>query len=267
MAYEVQNFDQDVLETSQQTPVIVDFWAPWCGPCQFLGPVIEKLAREADGQWQLVKVNSDQHPELSAQYRVQGIPAVKMFVEGQVAAEFTGALPEPAIRRWLAQHLPSASRKMLQQAQQLTQADQPEAAAQLLEQVLAQEPQNAQAALALARLRLLAQPAQAAELLRLAERDGELLQTAGQLAHLAQLLQPGEPLPPGPGQAPMQAGLAALAQGDFAAALETFIQVVATQRSYHEKAAEKACLGIFAYLGEAHEITKQYRRRFSMALY
>ncbi|MCU0450038.1 MAG: tetratricopeptide repeat protein [Bernardetiaceae bacterium] len=267
MAFEVQNFAQDVLEASQQTPVVVDFWAPWCGPCQFLGPVIEKLAREADGQWQLVKVNSDEHPELSAQYRVQGIPAVKMFVEGRVAAEFTGALPEPAIRRWLAQHLPSASRKALQMAQQLIQAGQPEAAAQQLAQVLAQEPQNAQAAMALARLRLFDQPAQAAELLRLAERDGELLQTAEQLAHLAHLLAPGAGLPAGPGQATFQAGLAALATRDFGAALEAFIQVVATHRAYHEKAAEKACLGIFAYLGEGHEITKQYRRRFGMALY
>lgn len=100
-------FQTDVLDKSHEKPVVVDFWAPWCGPCRVLGPTIEKLAKESKGRWRLVKVNADTHADLARRYGVRGIPAVKLFVDGSVRAEFAGALPEPALRRWLDQHLPA----------------------------------------------------------------------------------------------------------------------------------------------------------------
>ncbi|ACY47171.1 thioredoxin [Rhodothermus marinus] len=102
-------FQKEVIEKSHEKPVVVDFWAPWCGPCRILGPVLEKLARESKGAWRLVKVNTDQHPELAMHYGVRGIPTVKLFRNGEVVDEFVGALPEPAVRRWLQQHVPEPS--------------------------------------------------------------------------------------------------------------------------------------------------------------
>lgn len=103
-------FQTHVLEKSHEKPVLVDFWAPWCGPCRALGPTLDKLARESGGAWRLVKINTDAHQALSQRFGVRGIPAVKLFVDGEVAAEFTGALPEVQVRQWLAQHLPASAR-------------------------------------------------------------------------------------------------------------------------------------------------------------
>lgn len=101
------DFDQDVIEKSHSKPVVVDFWAPWCGPCRILGPAIKKLARESKGAWRLVKINVDAHGDLAVRFGVRGIPAVKMFHDGQVVAEFTGALSEPQLRQWLTDNLPA----------------------------------------------------------------------------------------------------------------------------------------------------------------
>lgn len=102
----MDKFEQEVIAKSFEKPVLVDFWAPWCGPCRVLGPTIEKLAKESSGAWRLVKINVDQHPVLSQRFEIRSIPSVKLFWQGKVHNEFMGALPEPALRKWLDQHLP-----------------------------------------------------------------------------------------------------------------------------------------------------------------
>jgi putative thioredoxin len=105
MSYEVTNFQKDVIERSREAPVVVDFWAPWCGPCRMLGPVVEKLASEADGKWSLVKVDTDQNQDIAAQYQIRGIPNLKLFVNGEVVSEQVGALPEPVLKEWIEDYL------------------------------------------------------------------------------------------------------------------------------------------------------------------
>ncbi|MFP4352346.1 MAG: thioredoxin [Puniceicoccaceae bacterium] len=97
--------DKDVVHASEKVPVLVDFWAPWCAPCQMLGPVLEKLERKAGGSWKLVKINVDEEPQLARRFGVRGIPAMKLFKSGEVVAELSGYRPEEILESWVQMNL------------------------------------------------------------------------------------------------------------------------------------------------------------------
>ena len=149
-----QTFQTDVVDKSFETPVVVDFWAAWCGPCRALTPVLEKLADEADGAWILAKVDVDAHQRVAGSMGIQGIPAVKAFKDGAVVAEFTGALPEPHVRNWLTQLGPSAAELLVQEGSAAEASGDLERASQLYRQAVSQEPANAEARSALGRVDL-----------------------------------------------------------------------------------------------------------------
>ncbi len=102
-----QEFNSEVLQASKQVPVLVDFWAEWCGPCRVLGPILDKIGDEYRDKLKVVKVNTEQNQQLALQYRIQSIPAVKLFMDGRVVGEFVGALPEASVKAFLAEHLPN----------------------------------------------------------------------------------------------------------------------------------------------------------------
>jgi putative thioredoxin len=270
MEYEATNFEYEVIEQSFRLPIVVDFWAPWCGPCQFLGPIIEKLAAEAEGKWELVKVNVDEHPDISQMFHIRGIPAVKMFAKGRVVAEFSGALPEGQIRQWLKTHIPSEVDDWVFAAENLFAEEKMGEAKALLEKALAIEPQHPQAAFQLAKIVLLEDPNRAEGLLHIALHEPKniiFIESMQKMVKLLQIAHRPELLEDVPVKPIFLTGLKSLSEREFGAALEKFIQVVTINKSFHHEAAKDACIAIFHYLGEQHDITKQYRRKFSMALY
>lgn len=269
METDVANFAEDVIETSRTTPVLVDFWAPWCGPCRTLGPILDRLAGESEGKWRLVKINTDQNPDISREYGIRGIPAVKLFADGVVIDEFTGVLPEYAVKQWLEKALPSENKKRLDRAEMEIGAGNGEAAEALLNDILDEEPGNPKARVLLAQLLAFRDPARAAELVAGTAFAGPgFIQTEEAIQTIARLfdLDPSS-LPDGPARAAYADALGALVERDFELAVERFIDVIQIDRYYDDDGARKACVALFTLLGNDHPSVKQHRRRFDMALY
>lgn len=270
MAYEVEDFQQDVIETSDETPVLVDFWAPWCGPCRQLSPVLESLADEAD-DWTLVKVNVDDNQEPAQAYGVRGIPAVKLFVDGEVAAEFTGAKPEHAIRKWLDENMPSEEKNRIEKAKQLLENGDREEAEHQLWPVLEENPDHDEAQVHMARALAFKDPKRAKALAEESDIADPMLRQVRDavqtLARLLELAENSDDLPEGEGRDDYAAAIDFLVDHDYDAALDHFIDVVRVNRDYDDDGARKACIALFTLLGEQHPVTQEHRRTFDMALY
>jgi putative thioredoxin len=270
MSYEVTDFEVQVLQRSRSVPVLVDFWAPWCGPCRGLGPVLEHLAGQAQGRWELIKVNTEAHPDLATAFRIASIPAVKLFANGKVVDEFVGALPEPEIRRFLERTLPSPHAARIAQARQrLTEGSLAEAA-QLLEPVLQAEPDHDEARVLLAQAFMTTAPERSLALLKtLGPKSGfaQAAQAVRTLARLALLARQPGGLPEARERDRYLTGAAAVRCGDYATALEALIGVLERDRNYDNGGAKEACKAIFQILGRRHPLAERYFRAFSSALH
>lgn len=270
MSHDVQNFEAEVIERSHTMPVLVDFWAEWCAPCRILGPILERLATKAQGQWELAKVDTEQHQEAAMRYGVQSIPNVKLFVDGQVADEFVGALPEERVEQWLKSALPSRYRDQLKKAQQLIVDGKLRKAQKLLQQVVDAEPDNHQAAVLLAQTHLEKDPQKAVETLQNVTPASEFFDAAEAVRTFGNMfyaVKHAKQLPDDPVKDLYLEAIKHIQSGDFEQALHNFITVIRKNRRYQEDGARKACVAIFNFLGNDHELTRTYRSEMSSALY
>ena len=270
MTYDVQDFDKEVIERSYTLPVLVDFWAEWCGPCKVLGPILERLAKQHEGEWALAKLDTEEHRAIAAKYTIRSIPNVKLFVDGEVGDEFVGALPEPAVVEWLSKAVPSKYRVQLDGARQLLLEGRASSAQEMLETIIAAEPNNDQAIVLLGQTFLgsdASRAVKAVEPIALGSKHFESAEAIKTLAAMVARLEEPHSLPQDSVRDDYLAAIRDAGSNDFESALDRFVAVIRKHRYYDDDGSRKACIAIFKLLGEEDEMARRYRPVFSNALY
>lgn len=263
LIYEVQDFQREVLERSREIPVLVDFWAPWCGPCKALTPAIEAAVRKFAGRVALAKVNTDVHQEWAQRAGVRGIPNVKLIIGGRVVDEFTGAQPQSAVEQFLERTLPPPPTDILADVDALL-ADGHVADAHALLMHAARDPDAPSGVwLRLARMLLLDDPRTALGLLARIPGDAREADEVQAMQRTLEFMQaaPTAELPESPARAAYVEAARQLGSGAVEAAMDRLIEAVRADRKFEEDAARKRLVDLFAWLGSADERTREYRMR------
>jgi len=274
-------FEQDVLQPSRHVPVVVDFWAPWCGPCRALGPVLEKVERDYEGKFRLVKVNSDQNPELAQRYRVRSIPYVVAFVDGKPHDAFVGALSERDVRAFIDRLLPNPSELERRKGARLLAAGDVKGGVSALRAAIALNPGNEPARLDLAEALLALDPPGLDEAqqvldglngLARQEARARALQTRVDSQRRVANLEPVEALREriarDPSDLKARSDLAHrhIAQCQYELALEQLLAVVERDRRFDDDVARKTMLSVFDLMTDQPDVVSLYRRRLAAAL-
>ncbi len=282
-------FMADVVDASHDTAVVVDFWAPWCGPCKQLGPALEKAVRDARGAVRMVKINIDENPELAQQMRIQSIPAVYAFRDGRPVDGFVGALPESQVKQFVSRLAagaaaaagPSPIEEALALAQEALQAGDSARAANIYTQILQHEPANLDAIAGLARLAVArkdfakarqlldrvpkesaghAEVAAARAALELAEAGQK---SQGAVGELRQRLQRNA----GDHEARYELASALFAAGERGQAVDELLDLVKRDRKWNDEAARKQLVKFFEAMGHGDPLTVAARKRLSSILF
>lgn len=268
------DFEYQVLAYSQQVPVVVDFWAEWCGPCKVLGPLLERLAEEAQGGFRLAKVNVDENQNLAVRYNVRGIPAVKAFRDGKLVSEFTGVQPEPRVREFLRSIAPNKSDLKLEKALSLLGKREPETAEIIFREVLDESPENSAALLGLAKSLLFqGQGQEAQDILQNfpASREyaaAEILRPLSDaVARLEQRTLSGDVDLDDPLEAAYLNSLRLVTRGNIPAALDGMLEILRQDKRYRDGEVRLAFLGLLELLGENNPDTRQYRNELASVLF
>ena len=275
------SFVADVIEASKETPVIVDFWATWCGPCRQLGPSIEKNVLAAKGKVKLVKIDIDSNPQFAGQLRVQSIPAVFAFVGGRPVDGFMGALPDSQVKQYVdriaGQAPANATDELLAMAKESLEVGDIGGAAQAYAQVLQAEPDNVKAIGGMARCYLAGGDAErAAEIAAMAPDDAKDADLDSVRAALALAEEgPSETgafeqrlaKDAGDHEARYEIAKAMAARGAWAEASDHLLTIIAADRTWNDEAARKQLLTIFEAAGSGSDITRAGRRRLSSILF
>lgn len=272
------DFQRIVIEGSKQAPVVVDFWAEWCGPCRMLKPILEKLADEYGGKFILAKVNTEQFPDLAGQFGVRGIPNVKAFSGGQLVDEFSGALPEAAVREFLERLIPSPAEELRLKAMELRDAGEPGKALQVLAEaskldmgnelirldaaeILIEQGQNDEAKRLLDSLSpatlLEARPQQLLARLNFA--------LAGESSGDEQTLRARIAARPDDMETRLQLANLLVAGGRPAAGMDELLEMIRLDRAWNDETARKTMLSVFSVLGGS-PLVAEYRRKLASAL-
>lgn len=275
-----QNFEQQVVERSHAVPVVVDFWAPWCGPCQAIGPLLEQLAEEQDGKFVLAKINVDDNPMLAQAFAIQSIPAVKAIRNGAIAGEFLGAQPEPAIRQFVADLLPSEAESLAREGTRLAEEGKAQGAESLYRAALSKEENQPLALLGLSRL--LVERGDAADALALLGKiplNAPESDAAQQLMSQIRLKQGGEnagneqeyrdklEANPDDLEARFELAQALAASGKYQEALAEYLEIVKKDRGFQDDGARKAMLEVFDVVGPRSELAEHFRSELAKVLF
>jgi len=268
------DFTQHVLEESKHRPVVVDFWAPWCGPCKSLKPILDKLAAEYGGKFLLAKINSDENQELAARYGVRGIPSVKAFINGEPVDEFSGALPEGEVRAFLDRLVPGPADELRQQAAAARMAGDISGALKLLGEASKIDPAHIGVRLDAAAIMLDLNEADEARRLIGSVPDDADPRVPALKARLQFMGAEGED------EAALTARVAAnendldarlklanllVAAGQYEAGMDQLLEIVRRDRSFEDDIGRKTLLSVFNLLGGG-ELVSRYRRLLASAL-